>query len=306
MTARSDQLKYDYICELVEKTYPILASVWQTARARFGAAWLREFIENIEVVYGAVDVGIEGRLRDALDGYAEFVNDSLRNQSFYEKHRRYKASSHAKCVETYYHNADHMVRCYLPGLYLSHLLWPQHYNMLCGFRGNMLRRLDQPKLFFEVGVGCGMYSKVLLEHFPGIRGVGFDISSYALKFTENLVGLFGYRDRYAIEERDIRLGYKEKCDFLVCQEVLEHLENPEEFCRWLFDMVKPGGHGYITAALNAAHSDHIFHFRDPLQLEAMLRGAGFQPMSLQEEFAAGFKAREITPSLAGYLVERRS
>ena len=249
-------------------------------------------------------VGIEGRLGDALDGYAEFVNDSLRNQSFYEKHRRYKASSYAECVDTYYHNADHMIRCYLPGMYLSHLLWPQHYNMLCGFRENMLRRLEQPKLFFEVGVGCGMYSKVLLEHFPEIRGIGFDISSYALKFTENLVGTFGHGDRYAIEERDIRHGYKEPCDFLVCQEVLEHLENPEEFCRWLFAMIKPGGHGYITAALNAAHSDHIFHFRDPLQLEAMLRAAGFQPMSLQEEFAAGFKPREITPSLAGYLVER--
>ena len=63
---------------------------------------------------------------------------------------------------------------------------------------------------------------------------------------------------------------------------------------------------YITAALNAAHSDHIFHFRDPMQLEEMLRAAGFQPMSLQEEFAAGYKPRKITPSLAGYLVERRS
>ena len=38
-----------------------------------------------------------------------------------------------------------------------------------------------------------------------------------------------------------------------------------------------------------------FHFRDPLQLESMLRAAGFQPMSLQEEFAAGYKPREITP-----------
>ena len=135
MTARDDQLKYDYICGLVEQTYPILAPVWQAARARFGAAWLREFIENIEAVYGTVDVGIEGRLGDALDGYAEFVNDSLRNQSFYEKHGRYKASSYAECVDAYYHNADHMIRCYLPGMYLSHLLWPQHYNMLCGFQG---------------------------------------------------------------------------------------------------------------------------------------------------------------------------
>ena len=130
-------------------------------------------------------------------------------------------------MNAYYHNADHMIRCYLPGLYLSHLLWPQHYNMLCGFRENMLRRLDQPKLFFEVGVGCGMYSKVLLEHFPDIRGIGFDISPYALKFTEDLVTLFGHGDRYAIEQRDVRLGYNEPCDFLVCQEVLEQLRTPK-------------------------------------------------------------------------------
>jgi len=168
MTARDDRQKYDYICELVDKTYPILAPVWQAARARFGAAWLREFIENIEVVYGTVDIGIEGRLGDALDGYAEFVNDSLRNQSFYEKHRRYKASSYAECVDAYYHNADHMIRCYLPGMYLSHLLWPQHYNMLCGFRENMLRRLDQPKLFFEVGVGFTSYE---LDLFGKIRSL---------------------------------------------------------------------------------------------------------------------------------------
>lgn len=226
MTTPDDQQKYGYVCELVERTYPILAPVWRAAHARFGATWLREFIENIEVVYGKVDVGIEGRLGDALDGYAEFVNDSLRNQSFYEKHRRYRASSYAECVDAYYHNADHMIRCYLPGMYLSHLLWPQHYNMLRGFRDGMLRRLEQPKLFFEVGVGCGMYSKVLLERFPEIRGIGFDISPYALQFTKDLVTLFGRGDRYTIEQRDIRHGYHEACDFLVCQEVLEHLENP--------------------------------------------------------------------------------
>ena len=188
MTVQDDQRKYGYICELVERTYPILAPVWRAAHERFGAAWLHEFIENIEVVYGKVDVGIEGRLGDALDGYAEFVdeipcaiNPSTRSID------RYRASSYAECVDAYYHNADHMIRCYLPGMYLSHLLWPQHYNMLCGFRDGMLRRLEQPKLFFEIGVGCGMYSKVLLERFPDISGIGFDISPYALKFTRDLV-----------------------------------------------------------------------------------------------------------------------
>jgi len=300
----NDLEKYDFVCKLVEKTYPVLAPVWRAASQRFGDKWPKEFIVNLETIYGAVDLDTGSRMAEALDGYAEFVNDSLRNQSFFEKHGHYKASSYAECVDAYYHNADHMKRCYLPGMYLSHLLWPQHYNMLCGFRDGLLRRLGDPKLFFEVGVGCGMYSKALLDHFSNVRGIGFDISSYALEFTKNLVTLFGHGDRYSIEQRDIRRGYHELCDFLVCQEVLEHLENPGEFCSWLFNMIKPGGKAYITAALNAAHSDHIFLFREPLQLEEMLRAAGFQPLSLQEEFAAGYKPRHITPSLAGYFVER--
>ena len=296
--------KWDVLCAAMLKTYPVLASVFTQAPSRFGPGWADQAVPNIEAMYGPVSEPLSDRLINALDGYAEFANDSMRSQVFYERNGRYRASNYAEVLQECYHNEEHMTQRYLPGMWLTHYIWPQHYHMLKGFVGGLLPRLSDCKVFFEVGVGCGMYSKVLLEHFPDIRGIGFDISPYALQFTENLVRLFGHGDRYAIEQRDVRLGYSEPCDFLVCQEVLEHLENPEEFCRWLFDMIKPGGHGYITAALNAAHSDHIFHFRDPLQLEAMLRAAGFQPMSLQEEFAAGFKPREITPSLAGYLVER--
>ncbi len=298
--------KYLHICSLMEKTYPILAPTWHSALDRFGQVWLRQFIANMETIFGTVEKdGDSSGLMRALDGYAEFCNDSLRNQAFFVKHRRYRASKYSECVNDYYMNEDHMNQCYLPGMWISHYIWPQHYNMLAGFQQGALRRVGQSaKLFYEVGVGCGMYSKVVLEGLPEVRGVGFDISEYALNFTRNMVDKFGYGDRYSVQQRDISLGVDVKCDFMVCQEVLEHLENPAEFCRWLRDMIKPGGFAYVTAALNAAHSDHIFLMRNPLELEEMLRDAGFQPMGLQEEFAAGTKPREITPSLAGYFCER--
>jgi len=302
----TNQQKYLHICGLIDKTYPILAPTWQSAYERFGDEWLNQFIGNVENIFGEVDEsGDQNGLMDALDGYAEFCNDSLRNQSYFEKHKKYKASNYSECVSDYYNNADHMNRCYLPGMWISHYIWPQHYNMLAGFMAGALRRAkQQTEVFFEVGVGCGMYSKVVLEHLPSARGVGFDISEHSLNFTKNMVDRFGYGDRYKIEQRDISHGYSEQCDFMICQEVLEHLENPAEFCTWLYNMVKPGGFAYITAALNAAHSDHIFLIRDPLELEEMIRDAGFQPMGLQEEFAAGKKPREITPSLAGYFCEK--
>ncbi len=294
--------KYAQIIETVEKKYPILARVWRQAR-NFGEAWLTEFIVNLETVYGAIEDGAINRLGDALDGYAEFSVDALRSQVYFERKGHYKHSSHAECAELYYHDEDHMTRCYLPGMWLSHFLWPQHFNMLRMYRQCVLPRVQEAKLFFEVGVGCGMYSKVTLEGLPEATGRGYDISAHSLNFTHNMLKTFGLGERYGIKQMDIQ-NEDAQADFLICQEVLEHLEDPALFCTWLYNMVKPGGSAYITAALNAAHSDHIYLLRHPGELEEMLRDAGFRPLSGMEELAPVNKPRKITPSLAGFYVER--
>lgn len=296
--------KWDVLCTAMLKTYPVLASVFTQAPSRFGPGWADQAVPNIEAMYGPVSEPLSDRLINALDGYAEFANDSMRSQVFYERNGRYRASNYAEVLQECYHNEEHMTQRYLPGMWLTHYIWPQHYHMLKGFVGGLLPRLSDCKVFFEVGVGCGMYSKVTLERLPHARGVGFDISQFSLDYTGKVIDAFGLGARYKLENRDIRHGYEVPADFLICQEVLEHLENPAEFCTWLYAMVRPGGHAYITAALNAAHSDHIYLFHTPAELEDMLRAAGFQPLHLQEECAAGFKPRNTTPSLAGYFCQR--
>jgi len=300
----TEREKWDVLCEAMQGRYPVLASVWQLAEERFGPAWLPECIRNIERLYGPVGVPMSDDLSEMLDGYAEFANDSMRSQVYYERTGRYKASSYEEVRASCYWNEEHMTRRYLPGMYVSHYIWPQHYHMLRGFIHGILPRVRASRLFFEVGVGCGVYSRAALEHLPHVRGVAFDISAHALRFSGQVVEASGSGDRYRLEQRDIKDGYHEAADFLICQEVLEHLENPGEFCVWLRELVKPGGWTYITAALNAAHSDHIFLFHEPSELEAMLRQAGLQPYHLQEECAAGTKPRRLTPSLAGYLCQR--
>ena len=221
----TDLDKYKRVYQRVQSIYPVLAGVWQKAHSRFGDDWLREFIENIEAIHGEIGGHEDARLDNALDGYAEFATDSMRNQSYFEKHRRYKNSSYAEAVRDCYQNEDYMTRCYLPGQYLSHYLWPQHFFMLRGYRTLILPRAEVG-LFYEVGVGCGMYSKVTLQADLGWRGVGFDISQYSLDFTENMLNRFNVGDRYQIKNHDISKTCEQKCDFLICQEVLEHLENP--------------------------------------------------------------------------------
>ncbi len=296
--------KWDLVCANMLTRYPVLASVWTAAPSRFGGAWCVGAIRDLEALYGPVTDPLSPSLLDALDGYAEFANDSMRNQVFYEKTGRYRATSYDEVRETCYYDEEHMTRRYLPGMWLSHHLWPQHYHMLHGFETSLLPRVREARLFFEVGVGCGMYSKRTLELLPDVHGVGFDISRFSLDYTMGMLKAFRLDGRYRPEQRDIRFGYERACDFLICQEVLEHLENPAEFCEWLYALVRPGGHAYITAALNAAHSDHIFLFSAPAELEAMVRAAGFQPLHMQEECAPGFKPRRITPSLCGFFCQR--
>ncbi len=298
--------KWQLLCAEMNQSYPVLASVWTLAPSRFGGDWIPEMLRDVEVLYGPIEQPLSARVREALDGYAEFANDSMRNQVFFEKNGRYHASSYVDVRRMCYENEEHMNRRYLPGMWLSHHLWPQHYHMRKGFEQGLLPRVRDCRTFFEVGVGCGMYSKRTLELLPDCRGIGFDISEHALQFCGRMLQAFGLRDRYGLEQRDIRSGYATPCDFLICQEVLEHLENPGEFCRWLFGLVRPGGHAYVTAALNAAHSDHIYLFDSPAVLERMLRDAGFQPLNCQEECAPGSKPRRLTPSLAGFFCQRPS
>lgn len=299
------QEKWQLLCDAMLANYPVLANVWVQAPQRFGPQWCEEAVHGIETAYGEIKSPLGEALIDLIHGYAEFCNDSMRNQVFYEKNGRYRASSYAETARDFYHNEEHMRRRYLPGMFVSHYVWPQHYNMQRGFRSLLLPRVRDSKVFFEVGVGCGVYSMLTLNEFPEVRGVGFDISQFSLDYTGWMLDRFGLMGRYKLENHDISQGYAEQCDFLICQEVLEHLENPAEFCTWLAGMVKPGGHAYITAALNAAHSDHIYLFHEPRELEQMLRDAGLQPMHQQEEFAAGFKPRNISPSLSGFLCEKR-
>jgi 2-polyprenyl-3-methyl-5-hydroxy-6-metoxy-1,4-benzoquinol methylase len=293
------------VCTEMQRAFPVLATPFLLAESRFGAGWVDQAVPAIEGLYGEITFPLSDRIRDALGCYAEFANDSMRHQVMYERTGKYRASNHEE-VRGLYDNADHMTQNYLPGLWFSHYVWPQHFFTLVGFVTCVLPRIPEAGVFFEVGVGCGMYSKVTLDRKPDMRGIGFDISQHSLDYTGQVMSSFGHGSRYRLENRDIRHGYEIEADFLICQEVLEHLENPGEFCRWLHAMVRPGGKAFITAALNAGHSDHIFLIHHPSEVEKMLNDAGFQVLRSQEETAPGSKSRNLTPSLAGFLCAKPS
>ena len=294
---------FKQLSEIIHRRFSTYASLWDRSLAQFGEAWEQEISENINKVFGSEP---NQRWDEAVDGYAEFCTEALRAQVFFEKHGHYKATNYQEVIKECYHSSDYMEKRYLPGQYLSHSIWPHHQRMLRHFTDVLLPIIAKDvSLFYEVGVGCGLYSQKILQTLPKVRGIGYDISDYALKFTYRVVQAHGLADRYEIRNQDIiSKPIEEKADFVISQEVLEHLEDPQAFIHGLFAAVRPGGWAYITAAINAAHTDHIYLYRSADEVREQIETAGWKIQDTQVECNYPEKPVEFRPTIAGFLARK--
>lgn len=275
------------------------------AAADFGAAWQTDFEAMLEAVYAPGNT-----LEEAVKGYGSFVIDSMRRQKRFEAEREYPAKTYAQAAAEVYLNDEYMERQYLPGLLLSHYLWPHHYQQIRYFEKFFVEvlRAQGVRSFAEVGVGTGIYSRKLLQELPAICGTGFDISPLSLKFTLAHVTAYGLASRYQVLRQNIITEpLPQQYQAVVCVEVLEHLEDPVALLKGLKAMAAPGAKLFVTAALNAAHADHIFLYREPADVMAQVGEAGLhvENMFFANAYAPDKPGVPVPAALAMVLVAER-
>jgi SAM-dependent methyltransferase len=257
----------------------------------FGEIWAAEFEQIINALFPTHD-----GLVAAIKGYATFAIQSMRLQVAFERELKYKTKTHEQAASEVYFNEQHMMQEYLPGLLLSHFLWPHHYRQLQFFESTFIQamRVSGATSFMEVGIGTGLYSCLLLRKLPKVTGIGLDISPSSKTFTEAQVNALNLADRYHVELRDVtNTPMEPRADWLVCVEVLEHLDDPLDFLRGLRRNLAPGARAFITAAVNAAHADHIYLYRNANEILSHLVEAGFT----LEQFFVGAAYKPASPSL---------
>ena len=251
---------------------PVFREAVARSRGTLGEGWATLFDQAL--VWLIPD---ETTLAAAVSGYSRFALEALRLQARFEKDGVYASKSYADVSDNVYANDAYMTSCYLPGLLLSNYLWPHHYWQIRYFQeffvAEMVRR--RADRFYDIGVGTGLYSRLALVGAPRTRGVGIDISPSSKAFAELHVGAFGAGGRYGVGLRDIVKRPAPPLDWLICVEVLEHLEDPVEFLRALRAMLRPGGLAFIGTALSAANADHIYLYRTTDEIKAQLEQAGF-------------------------------
>jgi hypothetical protein len=262
----------DALSEILGSRYPFFRGVVERAVAGAGAAWAEELEETLARLFPS-----DHELGAAAHGYGRFAMDLMRRQRAFERDRAYPAKTYADALEEVYLDGEYMRTQYLPGLLLAHFLWVHHRHHMRFFESAFLAELarDPQPVFAEVGVGTGVYSRRTLQLVPAARGAGYDISPASRAFAEGHVQAFGFDHRYAVELRDVAAAPIEPVPWLVCIEVLEHLEDPVLFLRVLRGALTDGGKAFVSAALNAAHVDHIHLYERPEDVAADLRDAGF-------------------------------
>ena len=143
-----------------------------------------------------------------------------------------------------------------------------------------------------------------LEKLHHIQGTGYDISAPALAYGQHILQNAGQSDRFTCLLRDIFDEGPVSYDFLVCQEVLEHLEDPLSFTRQLARMIKPGGFAYITAALTAGQFDHIYLFDKPQEVYDLLQKAGLEPLMSRMDGARTYNDIRYRPRVVAFYCQR--
>lgn len=280
---------------------PYMADTVARGRRDFGEPWQRQFDETLARVFG----GDEARLSTAARGYVRFALDSVRLHKRFEKDRVYLPKTYDEAARGVYHNKEYMDGLYLPGILLSHYLWPHHYRQLGYFQREFaprVRAFDDQR-FLDVGVGTGFYSRQMLAACPRTIGTAYDISEYSLEYARAHVAAFGFTSRWSGEIRNVITNPpRDQWPCLVSVEVLEHLDDPLSYLHALRARLAPGGLAFITAAITAPNEDHIYLYNNPQEVAAQLEAAAFRVLDFQEDVAYAPKADEPVPRLAAFIV----
>lgn len=272
--------RVDVLRDVLASKYRVSLGLLDKTRAEFGEQWTQDFGATLESIFPS-----DHDLELAVRGYSSFAIDSMRRQKRFEASLEYPRKTFREAGADVYFNEAYMESEYLPGLLLSHFLWPHHYRQLRFFDAAFLEpvsRSSEP-VFAEIGVGTAVYSRRVLERVDGASGCGYDISPSSIRFAERQIGAIGALDRYETRLQDVMKMPVEPVPWLVCVEVLEHLEDPIEFLASLRSSLRQDGKAFITAALNAAHADHIYLYREVRDVEEHLLAAGF---AIEQSFAA--------------------
>ena len=230
--------------------------------------------------------------------YLTIVGDTLREQIYFQKHKKYRYSSFDEVAKGVYFNDEYM-SFYMYGLALTSFLWPNHLSMFRFFRDTLPK--DRRGHYLEIGPGHGYFLMTAMERSSYDNFTGVDISETSIAQTRALIEHLGKaRKGYDLACMDfLQCDLKDKSfDAVVMGEVLEHVERPDLFLKQIARIAADDAYIFVTTCINAPAVDHIFLFKDPQQLEKLFADCGLR---IKNQLIKPYEGKTLQESLDQYL-----
>ncbi len=249
----------------------------------------------------AMDAYVEHLRADGLSDariaecYLTIVGDTLREQIFFRRHKRYRHSTYAEVAESVYHDPDYMTR-YMVGLGLTTYVWPNHVAMRrfaeAGFPAG------RGGAYLEVGPGHGLFFAHAMQTGGYGSYLGVDVSATSLALTKALLTrrLGELPDAVSLIQTDFLASELPPGPFdaIVMGEVLEHVEQPGAFLDRIASLSGPATWIHLTTCLNSPAIDHITLFRDQDAVRDLFSAAG---LAVVDELAIGHIGTTLEESI---------
>jgi 2-polyprenyl-3-methyl-5-hydroxy-6-metoxy-1,4-benzoquinol methylase len=209
------------------------------------------------------------RYKKALGDFIMLSEEFVRLQMELDKTGKYRYSSFEEVRAIVYDNPEVMEGRYLNGLLLSQAFWTNHARMYAYFVREFCDGVPATGRVFEVPSGTGLFITEFASRNPSWEATGTDLSNSSVEYTRDIARLRNVNVTVT-SENIFDLSGQERYDRLICGELLEHLENPEELLSTLHRLTAPAGKVFLTTAIWAASIDHIYLFQAAREVRAML------------------------------------
>ena len=258
------------------------------------SAQLREWPEHVKALERAilnVDPAFSGRINelaalvrrlagDEIDRYCAdyhwMCDRFLEERLHFERTGEYRLQTFDQAYAEVYGQSAYMGR-YVNGILLSQVFWRNHAAAIDLFRTDFLPSNRSGFHHLDVGPGHGLFLAYAVRHPKCGSCTGWDVSASSIAATKQALDRMEIGQNVSLVLQDVLQAEAEidRFDSAIISEVLEHLERPDSALAALRLALTPGGRIFINVPVNSPAPDHIYLWRHPDEITALVERAGF-------------------------------
>jgi 2-polyprenyl-3-methyl-5-hydroxy-6-metoxy-1,4-benzoquinol methylase len=247
-------------------------------------------------------------ITQVCQNYRWFCGVMLTEELHFRRTGRYRLSTFAEADAELYSNRELMSKS-MDGLLVSQLWWRNHTEMLHFFRDEFVMRNPTGFRHLEIGPGHGLYLYLAAASKDCVSAEGWDVSDSSIADTRKALDAMHVKHEIVLRKMNLFDAPDEQFDSVVCSEVLEHLERPQDALKILRGLMTENGRIFLNAPINSPAPEHIYLFETPEHLVDMIKGAGFAVESAKFAPSTGAtleRARKQKRSISVGVIARRA